>query len=497
MIKKIILGFTLISTIFPAIYGVGDVVSSSHQNVNYPVCYGNYETEGFKLSDLNGETNGGVYKVSLIDMSATWCDPCVAFIPEFDGIVDDWSDNDGVFIFNALMDMNQPYSCEQWGDMGIINIPVIVNDGNGGGNSIFSFFNTGSAIPSTVFIDHEMRVQYMSNQVTSNQANNIIENMLDDCTMCGNPDYDSDFVLNETDNCPNDYNPEQEDEDYDNIGDVCDSCHNMSGDPNDDLFINITDVILTVNLISTGGITSEFYNECEKADANFNGDETINVLDIIHMINIILGNTVLNSNIDNMATVNFNQDNNQLLINISSDIEISGIQLNSNSLFSNVKLLQNNEKELISNEDVILAYSLQNIPFENNKIELILDNTHNLNIEDIQIVVSDMFGNELSLIKSENGNIYSNGVHEFKLNNSYPNPFNPATKLDFSLPMDANIQLVAYNIHGQKVQEIYSGFQTIGSHQFTWDASHLSSGIYIVKLISENHQASIQTILMK
>ena len=128
---------------------------------------------------------------------------------------------------------------------------------------------------------------------------------------------------------------------------------------------------------------------------------------------------------------------------------------------------------------------------------MVLDNAHNLNIDDIQIVVSDIFGNELTLVKSENGNIYSNGVYEFELDNSYPNPFNPTTKLNFSLPMDANIQLVAYNIHGQKVQEIYSGYKTVGSHQFNWNASHLSSGIYIVKLISENHQTSIQTILMK
>ncbi len=56
-------------------YCAGDQVSISHQNINHEVCAGfeNYETgDTFKLSDYNGELNGGNYHIIFIDMSASW-----------------------------------------------------------------------------------------------------------------------------------------------------------------------------------------------------------------------------------------------------------------------------------------------------------------------------------------------------------------------------------------------------------------------------------------
>ena len=58
-----------------SVYQVGDLVSSSHQNITKSTCYaGNeYDTnEDWKLADWNGATNGGHYTVIFIEMSATW-----------------------------------------------------------------------------------------------------------------------------------------------------------------------------------------------------------------------------------------------------------------------------------------------------------------------------------------------------------------------------------------------------------------------------------------
>jgi len=58
-----------------SIYSIGDTLSVEDQNFLYPVCNGsdNYTTgDSFSFSDLNGNTNGGDYKVSLISMNATW-----------------------------------------------------------------------------------------------------------------------------------------------------------------------------------------------------------------------------------------------------------------------------------------------------------------------------------------------------------------------------------------------------------------------------------------
>jgi len=143
-----------------------------------------------------------------------------------------------------------------------------------------------------------------------------------------------------------------------------------------------------------------------------------------------------------------------------------------------------------------LSYSLQNIPFSNNvKIEIL--NAQHLDIKDLNIVISDKNGNSMQLVKSDQGNIFSDGSFGFELGNSFPNPFNPTTEINFSLPVDGQIQLNAYNIQGQQVADIFNGFQSKGHHQFTWDASELTSGIYFVKLTAGNHQATTQTVLMK
>ena len=56
-------------------YCAGDQVNTNHQNISHEVCAGfeDYETgDTFKLSDYNGELNGGNYHIIFIDMSASW-----------------------------------------------------------------------------------------------------------------------------------------------------------------------------------------------------------------------------------------------------------------------------------------------------------------------------------------------------------------------------------------------------------------------------------------
>ena len=500
MFKNIIITLSILSFSYSALYSVGDIISLSHQNQPFDVCYGDHPEDDFRLAHFNGDQNGGVYKVMFIDISATWCGPCVQFIPDFDAIDNYWLDNDGVAVFNALGDLNQPYTCTQWGNMGIPNIPMIAHDAQ---NNIFNWFNTGSAIPSTVFIDHEMRVHYMANQVSYSQANNIIQTMLDDCPLCGNPDYDSDFVLNENDNCPNDSNPGQEDQDLDNIGDACDDCHNLSGDPNDDLFVTVTDIILVVSMISNGGFDSESHSDCEKADGNFNNDSVINVLDIIQMINIILGNTFNNMSVSeerNTVDLDILETNDKLILKFYSENEIYGFQINANFINTKSKLIESTQKEFISNDNVILSYSADNIPFTNNfTIEIQKTNTL-LNSNALDIVVSNQFGKSMILNRSKNNKLNDHGSLSnlnFKLDKTFPSPFNPVTNISFTIPEDNFIKLEAYDIKGQNIETIYQGFKSKGNHMKSWDASKHTSGIYFIRLISGELQTTTQTILMK
>ena len=58
-----------------SIYSPGDTLSIDDQNMLFPVCNGSdgYDTgDSFSFSDLNGNLNGGDYKITLISMNATW-----------------------------------------------------------------------------------------------------------------------------------------------------------------------------------------------------------------------------------------------------------------------------------------------------------------------------------------------------------------------------------------------------------------------------------------
>jgi len=55
-----------------AVYDVGETVSETHQNISFPVCYGEYDGDGLRLADLNGELNGGDYNVLFINCAASW-----------------------------------------------------------------------------------------------------------------------------------------------------------------------------------------------------------------------------------------------------------------------------------------------------------------------------------------------------------------------------------------------------------------------------------------
>ena len=164
-----------------AAYNVGDYISNNHLNQEFDLCYtppGSMDN-AFSLSDYNGNTNGGDYHVLVIDMSATWCGPCQSLIPLFDDLQQNYSNNGYVKLFVALSDLNQPYSCTQWGNLGTSGIPNIIDDT---GYPLFNMFNTGGAFPSLVMIDHEMKVHYKEAGYYNTfveDASQIIDEMLD------------------------------------------------------------------------------------------------------------------------------------------------------------------------------------------------------------------------------------------------------------------------------------------------------------------------------
>jgi hypothetical protein len=69
------------------------------------------------------------------------------------------------------------------------------------------------------------------------------------------------------------------------------------------------------------------------------------------------------------------------------------------------------------------------------------------------------------------------------LSQNYPDPFNPSTTIQFTVPTDGRAILKVYNALGQEVATLFNGVATAGEyHQTRFDASRLSSGIYFSRL---------------
>ena len=71
---------------------------------------------------------------------------------------------------------------------------------------------------------------------------------------------------------------------------------------------------------------------------------------------------------------------------------------------------------------------------------------------------------------------------KFAVHQNYPNPFNPSTQIAYDLPKQSSVRLSVSNLLGQEVRLLYQGVQQPGRYSVAFDASGLSSGVYLYKL---------------
>ncbi len=93
---------------------------------------------------------------------------------------------------------------------------------------------------------------------------------------------------------------------------------------------------------------------------------------------------------------------------------------------------------------------------------------------------------------------------DFSLGQNYPNPFNPATVIPYALPVRGRVTIAVYNILGQKVAQLVEGELPAGNYEVSFDASHLSSGMYIYSMeffsgdgVLVKHSSARRMLLMK
>ncbi len=87
--------------------------------------------------------------------------------------------------------------------------------------------------------------------------------------------------------------------------------------------------------------------------------------------------------------------------------------------------------------------------------------------------------------------------NEYYLSNNYPNPFNPKTIIEYSLPKEGLVTLKVYNIIGQEVATLKNEIQKPGSYRLHFDGSKLASGVYFYRLQTSNFNQIKKMMLIK
>ena len=85
----------------------------------------------------------------------------------------------------------------------------------------------------------------------------------------------------------------------------------------------------------------------------------------------------------------------------------------------------------------------------------------------------------------------------FALQQNYPNPFNPTTKIAFSIPSQMKVEMVVYNILGQKVATLVNETLSAGGHEVPFDASRLASGMYLYRITAGQFTSVKKMLLLK
>jgi len=86
---------------------------------------------------------------------------------------------------------------------------------------------------------------------------------------------------------------------------------------------------------------------------------------------------------------------------------------------------------------------------------------------------------------------------EFALYQNFPNPFNPTTNIKFALPKESNVTLKIYNVLGQEVETLISKVMPAGYHTVDFNATKLSSGMYIYRIEAGDFVQVKKMLLMK
>jgi hypothetical protein len=85
----------------------------------------------------------------------------------------------------------------------------------------------------------------------------------------------------------------------------------------------------------------------------------------------------------------------------------------------------------------------------------------------------------------------------YNLTNSFPTPFNPSTKIRYSVPQSSNVVIKVFDILGNEIETLINENKNTGTYEITWYAENLPSGVYFYRIQAGSFVETKKMVLMK
>jgi len=252
------------------------------------------------------------------------------------------------------------------------------------------------------------------------------------------------------------------------------------GDMNINGGINVTDVIIIVDIILGDPAEPTDYQEWA-GDLNIDG--FITVTDAVIDVDLALGNVTRLSTLDPVTGASVSYGNGHVEMTNDGVAAAVLFELSGNYTISGYNLPEGWEAH--SKNDRILMISMNGAELNSSSL---FEYTGDMKVE--TVTVAGWSGSEYIAELVEVPNAFSMG-------NAYPNPFNPTTTINFSVPEDGSMKLVVHDVSGRIVAELVSGTVEAGYHQVTWDATQQASGVYFVTMTAGDYIKTNKVLLVK
>jgi len=236
-----------------------------------------------------------------------------------------------------------------------------------------------------------------------------------------------------------------------------------AGDFNSDCGLDVLDVIALVNAVVDGS---------DIAGGDLNGDDATNVIDVVVLVNLILGSGRTAD--ANTAMINTSDNS----VSITADGYIGGVQMT---------LSHDNGFEINLTDNALVA----EYRTEGTSTILVVVAPEG----DVLFTTNKSFEIVDMIVANSTDEIEVNTITDFGLSAAYPNPFNPSTTVSLTVPSADYVSVKVYNLMGQVVGVLADGMMEANVYSFTWDASNMSSGVYLVKAESSS-SVDIQKVLL-